>query len=864
MSSSKEEDRKKLSLASNKETLSIGKSMETAQVKQSFSHGRSKTVQVEVRRRRMFNTPSASPHKGKSRIGRQSDRELTAEEREVRSRILEQATIKRPENQLDVVNKVKLPTEPDVNILTKPSKIVTAQSDIAPISRRQTEMDELRKIKDTEAAIRAIETSRIAEGEANRQAKAAAERATARLNRETTVATEIDDESKRKRGGSNKESSTKRSSSRTRSGGAERSRRRQGKLTITDALSEDSWRMRSLASVRRARERERKRGRSNPGESIRQSRDVIVPETITVQELANRMAERGGDVIKTLMKMGFLATINQMLDADTAELVAQTLGHKVRRVAESDVELGMAGEEDSYADLQPRPPVVTVMGHVDHGKTSLLDAIRQADVASSEAGGITQHIGAHQIELPSRDKITWIDTPGHESFTEMRARGANVTDIVLLVVAADDGIMAQTIEAIRHAKAANVPIIVAVNKIDKPEADPERVRTDLLQHAIVVEDMGGDVQAVDVSAQTKHGLSVLLEAIIVQAEILELKANPNRAASGIVIEAKVERGRGSVATVLVQRGTLRTGNVFVAGAEWGRVRALINDRGKSAEIAIPSDPVEVLGLQGTPIAGDDFVVVENENRAREIANYRRRRLREKSATVGNRSTVEQMLSAIKSSEAAELPLVLKADVHGSLEAIRASIEKMENRLVKPRILHAAVGGISESDVSLARASSAIVVGFNVCANPQAREMARLDGMELRYYSIIYDLIDDMKTLLTGMLAPELNEEFLGYAEIRQIFDITKVGKVAGCMVREGVIKRACKIVRLIRDNVVIHEGSMKTLKRFKEEVREVREGYECGIAFESYDDIREGDQIQCLDLKEVARTLEQVQQQTSA
>jgi translation initiation factor IF-2 len=503
------------------------------------------------------------------------------------------------------------------------------------------------------------------------------------------------------------------------------------------------------------------------------------------------------------------------------------------------------------------------MGHVDHGKTSLLDAIRQADVASGEAGGITQHIGAYQIEVPSGDKITFIDTPGHEAFTEMRARGANVTDIVVLVVAADDGIMAQTVEAIRHARAAKVPVIVAVNKIDKPDADPQRVRTELLQHEIVVEDMGGDVQAIDVSALTKQGLDTLLEAIALQAEVLELKANPERAATGVVIEAKVERGRGSVATVLVQRGTLRTGDVFVAGAEWGRVRALVNDRGEQAESAGPSEPIEVLGLQGTPTAGDDFVVVENESRAREIADYRQRLLREKSATAGARGTVEQMLSAIKSGEAEELPLVIKTDVHGSLEAIRATLEKLETSVVKPRILHAAVGGISESDVSLAGASGGIIVGFNVRANPQAREMARRDGMEIRYYSIIYDLIDDVKSLLTGMLAPELKEEFLGYAEIRQVFNITKVGKVAGCMVTDGVIKRGCK-VRLLRDNVVIHEGSLKTLKRFKDEVREVRESYECGMAFENYDDIREGDQIECFELKEVARTLEQVQQEASA
>ena len=876
MSSTNEQDRKKLSLGSGKGKLSLGKTVETGQVKQSFSHGRSKTVQVEVRRRRPSQPVPGSREAAIAAAkagGGKGGRELTAEEREARARVLEQAASRRPEEQPEAVAEAKAPTAPAADTPAEAPEAAAPEPAPEPVDRRQAELDELRKIEDAEAAVKAAEAARLAEEEAARQAKAAAERATARLDREGTAPAaaspaarapiDSEDDDRRRRGGGGggaKEAPSKRPA-RTR--GAGEPRRRQGKLTISDALSGDSGRVRSLASVRRARERERQRGRDNQGDAVKQSRDVIVPETITVQELANRMAERGGEVIKSLMKMGVMATINQIIDADTAELVAQEFGHKVRRVAESDVELGMTGDEDKDVDLRPRPPVVTVMGHVDHGKTSLLDAIRHADVASGEAGGITQHIGAYQIEVPSGDKITFIDTPGHEAFTEMRARGANVTDIVVLVVAADDGIMAQTVEAIRHARAAKVPVIVAVNKIDKPDADPQRVRTELLQHEIVVEDMGGDVQAIDVSALTKQGLDTLLEAIALQAEVLELKANPERAATGVVIEAKVERGRGSVATVLVQRGTLRTGDVFVAGAEWGRVRALVNDRGEQAESAGPSEPIEVLGLQGTPTAGDDFVVVENESRAREIADYRQRLLREKSATAGARGTVEQMLSAIKSGEAEELPLVIKTDVHGSLEAIRATLEKLETSVVKPRILHAAVGGISESDVSLAGASGGIIVGFNVRANPQAREMARRDGMEIRYYSIIYDLIDDVKALLTGMLAPELKEEFLGYAEIRQVFNITKVGKVAGCMVTDGVIKRGCK-VRLLRDNVVIHEGSLKTLKRFKDEVREVRESYECGMAFENYDDIREGDQIECFELKEVARTLEQVQQEASA
>ena len=588
---------------------------------------------------------------------------------------------------------------------------------------------------------------------------------------------------------------------------------------------------------------------------VKQVRDVVIPDTITVQELANRMAERAADVVKELMKQGIMATVTQSIDAETAELVTLEFGHKVQRVSESDVEEGLTGSEDSEADLRPRPPVVTVMGHVDHGKTSLLDAIRATDVASGESGGITQHIGAYQIETKSGNLITFIDTPGHEAFTEMRLRGANTTDIVVLVVAADDSVMAQTIEAINHAKAAGCPVIVAVNKCDKPEAQPQRVRNDLLQHEIITEDFGGEVLCVDVSAHTGMGLDKLEEAIMLQAELLELRANPDRPAEGTVVEAKVERGRGSVATVLVQRGTLNVGDIFVAGAESGRVRALLNERGQQLKQALPGQPVEILGLNGTPMSGDMFVVVESESRAREIAEYRKRRIRDKEAAVTARGSVEQMLTAIAAGEAEELPVVIKTDVHGSLEAIRAAFEKLATEQVRVRILTGGVGAISESDVSLAAASNAMVIGFNVRAIPQARDLAKRDGIEIRYHSIIYELIDEVKGAMGGLLSPEQQESFIGYAEIRQVFSVSKQGKVAGCMVTEGIIKRGCK-VRLLRDNVVIHEGSLKTLRRFKDEVKDVRESMECGMAFDNYSDIQEGDMIECFEVKEVARTLD--------
>ncbi len=631
-------------------------------------------------------------------------------------------------------------------------------------------------------------------------------------------------------------------------------RRQSGRITVTQALDEGD-RVRSLAAFRRAREREKRQQMGSYDAPAKVVREVIVPETITVQELASRMAERGVDVIKSLMKMGVMATITQTIDADTAELLVQEFGHRIRRVAESDIELGLVGEADEADSLDPRPPVVTIMGHVDHGKTSLLDALRQTDVAAGEAGGITQHIGAYQVTLKSGQRITFLDTPGHEAFTAMRARGASVTDIVVLVVAADDSVMPQTIEAIRHAKAAKVPMIVAINKVDKPDANPQKVREQLLQHEIVVEEMGGDVLAVDVSAKTRLGLDKLEEAILLQAEILDLKANPDRLAEGAIIEAKLDKGRGPVATVLVQRGTLRVGEIFVAGSEWGRVRALVDDRGKQVDEAGPSAPVEVLGLQGLPEAGDHFIVVENEARAREISDYRQRKVRDSRAVVGGgRGTVEQMFAKIKAGELKELPIVVKADVQGSLEAILASAAKFGTDEVAVRVLHGAVGGINESDVTLARASGGIIIGFNVRANKQARDLAQRDHIDIRYYSVIYNVLDDLKAMLSGMLAPTLREQFLGYAEIREVFNITKVGKVGGCMVTEGLVKRGAK-VRLLRDNVVIHEGTLSTLKRFKDEVREVKQGTECGMSFENYDDIQVGDMIECFDVVEVARQL---------
>ncbi|SCY45719.1 translation initiation factor IF-2 [Microvirga guangxiensis] len=631
--------------------------------------------------------------------------------------------------------------------------------------------------------------------------------------------------------------------------------RRRGRLTLATATSGEDERTRSLAAFRRRNQRLMGHRQVEQKEKI--AREVTIPETITIQELANRMSERAVDVIKFLMKQGQMHKITDVIDADTAQLVAEELGHTVKRVAESDVEEGLFDTPDTDENLTARPPVVTIMGHVDHGKTSLLDAIRKTNVVSGEAGGITQHIGAYQVTSPLGGKITFIDTPGHAAFTAMRARGAKVTDIVVLVVAADDGVMPQTVEAITHAQAAGVPLIVAINKVDKPDANPQRVRTELLQHSIVVESMGGETLEFEVSAKTGHGLDSLLEGLSLQSEILDLKANPERSAEGTVIEAKLDRGRGPVATVLVQRGTLRTGDIVVAGAEWGRVRALINDLGSNVKEAGPSVPVEVLGFNGTPEAGDRVAVVESEARAREVTEYRTRQKRERAAArmgSAGRTLVDMMRDLKAGAGRKEFPLVIRADVQGSAEAIAGALEKVGNDEVAARIIQAGVGAISESDVTLAEASGAIILGFNVRAHKEARESAERAGIEIRYYNIIYDLVDDVKAAMSGLLAPTLREERLGEAQILEVFNVSKVGKIAGCRVLDGVVQRGAH-VRLIRDNVVIHEGKLAQLKRFKDDAKEVTSGQECGMAFENYQDMRAGDVIECYRVEEVKRTL---------
>jgi translation initiation factor IF-2 len=633
--------------------------------------------------------------------------------------------------------------------------------------------------------------------------------------------------------------------------GAERNR---GRLTVTSATSGEDERTRSVAAFRRRTQRLRGHGAQEQKEKI--AREIVLPEAITIQELASRMSERAVDVIKLLMRQGRMVTLTDTLEADDAQLIAEEMGHSVKRVAESDVEEGLFDRPDEEGASVPRPPIVTIMGHVDHGKTSLLDAIRHANVVAGEAGGITQHIGAYQVVAPGGEAITFIDTPGHAAFTAMRARGAKVTDIVVLVVAADDGVMPQTIEAIRHAKAAKAPIIVAVNKIDKPEADPQRVMQELLQHDVQVEAFGGDTLAVEVSATKRTNLDKLLEAIALQAELLDLVADPDRGAEGTVIEARLDRGRGPVATVLVQRGTLKVGALVVAGSHWGRVRALIDDKGETLTAAPPSTPVEVLGFSGAPEAGDRVAVVESEARAREITEYRERQRREKLAARGPgvRTSLADMMSNLKAAGHKEMPIVLKGDVQGSVEAITSALEKLGNDEVMARVIHGGAGGITESDVTLATASKAVILGFNVRANKEARDLAEQEGVEIRYYNIIYNLVDDVKAALSGMLAPTLRETMLGNAQILELFDISKVGLVAGCRVTDGVVQRGAH-VRLIRDSVVVHEGKLSTLKRFKDEVAQVQAGQECGMAFENYHDMRVADVIECYSVEEIQRTL---------
>lgn len=840
-------DEKPKRVLSTRPRLELKKTVDGGQVRQSFSHGRTKSVAVEVRRKRSLGkaiapaspqetvTPSRLPDdQNNSAQSRKPSvlKTLTKDEAAARRRALQSAQQNEAANELLAKNTAEAEARRQAALIEDETRRREREEQNRKEEQERRRQDEvLRRRQEEEATERAAEQAAKLEARAEK-----ADRAPRRV---------ADAEGKVKQ--------TRNQAKRPPARRGEPRRRSSGKLTVTQALN-DEERTRSLASVKRQRERIRRVQQSQPLEVQKTSREVTLPDSIAVQDLANRMAERGVDVIRALLKLGVMATPQQLIDSDTAELVIDEFGHKARRVSDSDVEIGLRGEEDPDDLLSPRSPVVTVMGHVDHGKTSLLDALRKTNLVDREAGGITQHIGAYQIESQSGAKVTFIDTPGHAAFTSMRARGANVTDIVILVVAADDGIMPQTVEAIDHAKAADVPIIVAINKIDKPEADSQKVRNELLQHEILLEDVGGDVLSVEVSATEGTNLDKLTEAINLQAEILELKANPDRSAEGVVIEANLETGRGAMATVLVQRGTLRIGDIVVAGGEWGRVRAISDHEGGKVDLAIPAQPVEIMGLSGAPEAGEDFAVVGTEARAREVSEFRQRKKRLQKTKIANAGTIENIFSQIEAGKARNLPLVVKADTHGSAEAIVNALEKLSTDEVKVQVLHSGVGGISESDIGLAKASEGFVVGFNVRANAQARNAADRDKLDIRYFSVIYDLTDDIKDLLSGLLAPEKRETFLGYAEILEVFNISKMGKVAGCKVTQGLVKRGSG-VRLLRDDVVIHEGALSTLKRFKEDAREVREGTECGMSFENYQDLKTGDMIECFEVEEIARHL---------
>ena len=855
---------------------------ETGAVKQSFSHGRSKTVVVETKKRRVL-TPKTDAEKA-AEITEAPEKKAASAKASREAAAAAEAAARKAAEEKKAKGSV-LRTLSDDEKQARAEALANARRDQQARTKRETEeradreareAEERAKLEEERARLTKEEVKRAREAEDRRKAeeearllleeeelerkKRNAAKADARAKGRDDVETPVDPEAdadnplaqlggrlktKRKGAGDDRREAA--------AGKAkEAPRRRSGKLTVSNAL-DDEERQRSLASVKRARERE-KQARLQRGGSDRILRDVVIPETITVQDLAGRMSMRAVDLIRELMKQGQMVTANVVLDADTAQLIAEDFGHTVKRVAESDVETGLDGAADTGADLQPRPPVVTIMGHVDHGKTSLLDALRQTDVVAGEAGGITQHIGAYQVTVGDNRKVTFLDTPGHAAFTQMRARGAKVTDIIVLVVAADDSIMPQTEEAISHAKAAGVPIIVAINKIDKPDANPNKVRTDLLQYEIQVESLGGDVQDVEVSALKKINLDGLLDAILLQAELLDLKANPDRPADGAVVEARLDKGRGAVTTLLVSRGTLKRGDIVVVGSEWGKVRAMNDDQGRSIDAAGPAFPVEILGLNGVPEPGDTFNVVTSESKAREIGEFRFRQRREKASAKSSGTSLEQMMAQLQDSEIKELPIVIKGDVQGSLEAIVGSLEKFSTDEVRVRVLHSGVGAISESDVILAEASKAPVLGFNVRANKQARDEAERSMVEIRYYSVIYNLIDDIKAVLSGMLDPELRETFLGNAEILEVFTISKHGKVAGCRVTEGSVKRGAK-VRLIRDNVVIHEGELSQLKRFKDDVQEVPGGQECGMSFANYEDMRPGDVIECFSVEKITRSL---------
>jgi translation initiation factor IF-2 len=849
MSDTKTPGEKKLSVSK----LTLKPRTETGVVRQSFSHGRSKQVVVEKVKRRSIGgaaevkaeptpvetarKPAAKAKAAPAPVSAEAPkpsgvvlRTLTEEERVARAHALADSRVREAEERKIAEEEAR----------RRQSREVVDKTEREAADARKREEEERRKHdEETKRKAGEVAKKRLGEDEVRKPGPG-------------RMALEAEDDDgppkSRRPGGAARPAAARPAAPR----GAPAKER--GRLTLVTALRADEVRERSVASFRRRTQRLKGQASAEPKEKL--VREVTIPEAITISDLANRMSERAVDVIRLLMQQGQMLQINDVIDADTAQLIAEEMGHSVRRVSEADVEEGLFDVADDAAHMAPRAPVVTVMGHVDHGKTSLLDAIRSTHVAAGEAGGITQHIGAYQVTAPSGAKITFIDTPGHAAFTAMRARGAKVTDIVVLVVAADDGVMPQTVEAIHHAKAAKVPIIVAINKMDKPDAKPERVRTDLLQHEIQVESMGGDVVDVEVSATKKTNIDKLLEMIGLQAEILDLKANPERPAEGTVIEAKLDRGRGPVATVLIQRGTLRVGDLVVAGAEWGRVRALMSDTGEPIESAGPSTPVEVLGFSGTPDAGDRLAVVENEGRAREVADYRGRQKREKTAAraTGMRGSLEQMMAQAKTSGRKEFPLVIKADVQGSLEAVIGSLDKLGTDEVAARVLHAGVGGISESDVTLAEASGVPIIAFNVRANKEAREAAERAGIEIRYYNIIYDLVDDVKKVMSGLLPPTLRETMLGNAQILEIFKVSKVGNIAGCRVTDGTVERGAN-VRLIRDNVVIHEGKLSQLKRFKDDAKEVSAGMECGMAFEGYQDMRQGDVIECYRVETIIRSL---------
>jgi translation initiation factor IF-2 len=818
-------------------------------VKQSFSHGRTKNVVVETKRKKVVvpkpvvGAKPAGPH---GPLGDPSKRPAGISDAEMERRLTALRAAKAREAG-DILQRA-------ADEKAREDERDRRRAEIEAKEREEREREDAAKVKAEDEARAARLAAEDAKGNAEaaqavRPAAKSDAPAAARPPVQARPGSEPTPQRKKER---EAEDRGARAKART-----EDDARRAGKLTLTQVTGGDGegGRQRSMAAMKRKQERMRQKAMG--GLEIREKvvRDVQVPEAILVSELANRMAERSADLVKALMRMGLMVTANQSIDADTAELIVEEFGHKVLRVSDSDVEDVIAKIEDETLSLKPRPPVVTIMGHVDHGKTSLLDAIRKANVVSGEAGGITQHIGAYQVTTDSGAKLTFLDTPGHAAFTSMRARGAQVTDIVVLVVAADDAVMPQTIEAIAHAKAAKVPMIVAINKVDKYDADPQKVRTDLLQHEVVVEQMSGEVQDVEVSAKTGQGLDLLLEAIALQAEILELRANPDRFAEGAVIEAKLDIGRGPVATVLVQKGTLRQGDIFVVGEQWGKVRALVDDKGDRIKEAGPSVPVEVLGLNGTPEAGDVLNVVATEAQAREIAEYREKAAKDKRAAVGAATTLDQLLAKAKADQnVKELPIVVKADVQGSAEAIVQALEKVGNAEVRVRVLHSGVGAITESDIGLAEASGAPVIGFNVRANAPARSSANQKGVEIRYYSVIYDLVDDVKKAASGLLSAEIKEKFIGYAEIREVFKVSGIGKVAGCLVTEGVARRSAG-VRLLRDNVVVHQGTLKTLKRFKDEVKDVMSGQECGMAFENYEDIREGDIIEIFERESVERSL---------